>query len=85
MLLLIPIPRNYRNVWLNGIRPGIRGIAGRFEFQLKPAFFEVKRLLIEEWRMRGKAITDSDSRICFCGFAGDYTVTVILSDEATIN
>lgn len=57
---------------------------GKFKFQPKPAFFEIKRLLTEEWRTRGKALTDSDGRVSFRGFAGDYEVTVTLPDGRAV-
>jgi hypothetical protein len=48
----------------------------RNDMSEKPAFKAIKELIGKEWHTELCGETDSDGKISFCGFYGDYDVTV---------
>ena len=50
--------------------------------ELRPLFRRVKRLIHEEWKTRQRHTTDSDGRLQFRGFYGDYALRYPLDANA---
>lgn len=58
----------------------------RNDMSEKPAFKAIKELIKNEWHTELCAETDTDGKISFCGFYGDYDVTVTCgTDEKHFN
>ncbi|MFB6272022.1 MAG: endo-1,4-beta-xylanase, partial [Salinibacter sp.] len=51
--------------------------------ELRPLYRRVKRLIHEEWHTQERLRTDSDGRVQFRGFYGDYALRYSLGRQAT--
>lgn len=57
--------------------PGEPAVSGLFSRQMepKPAFHELERLILKEWRTNLRVMSDKDGKVCFRGFRGRYRLS----------
>ncbi len=70
-------------VWWNLVDGTAYGDENRFfagllrnDMSEKPAYSAIKELFTKKWHTEFNAETDSDGKICFCGFYGDYELCI---------
>jgi hypothetical protein len=62
---------------------GLPVAQGGTEPEVRPLYRWVRQLVHETWSARGRLTTDSDGRLQFRGFYGDYALRYSLGRQAT--
>ena len=51
------------------------------DFNPKPAYQALDKLINQDWKTHLETISDADGRVRFCGFHGGYQITVTAVDR----